>query len=230
MRHPQQQGGASNRGGWPQVAPAGSNYDAGRSATAKALREQLAATYLQVRLRSGPYSEGMREHDDITNAIEQHSDTVLRVCSLYFHGKPEREDAFQETFLKYAQSDKAFTDEEHVKAWLINVAANTCKDMLKRSDAKAVLLGEFEDTARQSWQHAESPSRFDELNEALQRLDASYRIALYLKYYEGYTAAEIARLLNIPENTVYTNLARGRKELKEVLTRGKREHEARRAG
>ena len=34
------------------------------------------------------------------------------------------------------------------------------------------------------------------------------------------TAAEIAAILNIPENTVYTNLSRGRDELKEVLTHG----------
>ena len=160
--------------------------------------------------------------------MKTHSDTVLRVCSLYFHGRPERDDAFQETFLKYAQSEKAFSDDEHVKAWLINVAANTCKDMLKRSEAKMVLLGELDDTARPSWtakpcepspdMSATSGNDLaDELNEALQQLDDKYRIALYLKYYEGYTAAEIAKVMNMPENTVHTNLARGRSKLKEVL-------------
>ena len=179
----------------------------------------------------------MRENGDITNAVKTHADTVLRICSLYFHGRPERDDAFQETFLKYAQTDKAFESGEHVKAWLINVAANTCKDMLKRADARAVLTDSFEDDARPSWGSAQGSgavgsgsftanapsggnSKIDELNEALQQLDDQYRIALYLKYYEGYAAAEIADLLNMPENTVYTNLARGRKQLKEVLTHG----------
>lgn len=165
----------------------------------------------------------MRGNADITSTIRQHSDTVLRVCSLYFHGRPERDDAFQETFIKYAQSGKAFADDEHVKAWLINVAANTCKDMLKRADAKTLLLDEFDEAARPSWNEGvEHSSRFDELNEALKQLNDNYRIVLYLKYYEGYTAAEIAELLNMPENTVYTNLSRGRNELKEVLTHGKR--------
>ena len=175
---------------------------------------------LQVDLRHRLHNGTMRENADSTSAIKRHSDTVLRICTLYFHGRPERDDAFQETFLKYTQSDKTFADDEHVKAWLINVAANTCKDMLKRADAKTILLDEFDDAAQPSWNAEGRPSKADELAAALQQLDGKYRIVLYLKYYEGYTAAEIAELLNMPENTVYTNLSRGRNELKEVLTNG----------
>ena len=167
----------------------------------------------------------MREHDDITRAIETHADTVLRTCSLYFHGRPECDDAFQETFIKYAQSDKAFADDEHVKAWLIRVAANTCKDMLKRAETQTVLTDRFDEAAQLSWQPESDRSRFEDLNVALQQLDDAYRIALYLKYYEGYSAAEIAEVMDMPENTVYTNLSRGRAKLKEVLTHGERQCE-----
>ena len=172
----------------------------------------------------------LRDSADIVNVVETHSDTVLRVCSLYFHGRPERDDAYQETFLKYAQSEKEFADSEHVKAWLIRVAKNVCVDMLKRAESKTILMDEFDDTAKVSWAagNSENPggggSAADDLNEALQQLDDNYRIALYLKYYEGYTAAEIAELMDMPENTVYTNLARGREKLKEVLTHGKDEN------
>ena len=167
----------------------------------------------------------MREHEDITNAVETHADTVARVCSLYFHGRPERDDAFQETFIKYAQSDKAFADDEHVKAWLIRVATNTCKDMLRRCDAKTVLVDQFEDAAQPSWSAEGGNDKLDELARALQQLDDRYRITLYLKYYEGYAAAEIAKMLSVPENTVYTNLSRGRAKLKEVLTHGERQRQ-----
>ncbi len=199
-----------------------------RPALSHSPRDRMIGVQLDFRWHS--YSETMRENVDIARTIEAHSNTVLRICSLYFHGRPERDDAFQETFLKYAQSDKVFSDDEHVKAWLINVASNTCKDMLKRAEAKTVLLNEFEDTAQPSWQNSESSiagspggdGRFEKLNEALQQLDDACRIALYLKYYEGYTASEIGELTNTPENTVYTNLARGRKQLKEVLTNDQR--------
>ena len=166
----------------------------------------------------------MRDSDDITRAIEVHSDTVYRVCSLYFRMRPERDDAYQETFLKYAQSPKEFADDEHRKAWLISVATNVCKDMLRRAESRTVLTDVIEDTARPSWQpedESEPSGRAEQLNEALQQLDDKYRLPLYLKYYEGYSAAEIAEMLGIPENTVYTNLSRGRDKLKEVLTRGR---------
>ena len=164
----------------------------------------------------------MRDSDDITRTVREHANTVARVCSLYFGSRPERDDAFQETFLKYAQEGRAFGDDEHRKAWLIRVATNVCKDMLKKAEAKVVLFDRIDDTAKPQWQPGiESSDRADELTEALRQLDEHYRVALYLKYYEGYKASEIAQTLGIPENTVYTNLARGREKLKEVLAHGR---------
>ena len=152
--------------------------------------------------------------------MRSYGGTVARVCSLYFGNRPERDDMFQETFLKYSLAEAEFTSEEHRKAWLIRVATNACKDLLKKAESKTVLLDEFDEAAQPQWQPGiESSDRADQLNKALRELDEKYRVPLYLKYYEGYTAAEIAQMTDTPENTVYTNLARGREKLKEVLTR-----------
>ncbi len=40
---------------------------------------------------------------------------------------------------------------------------------------------------------------------------------IYLFYYEGYQAAEIASVLGVPTATVHTRLARGRAKLKDIL-------------
>lgn len=40
---------------------------------------------------------------------------------------------------------------------------------------------------------------------------------VYLFYYEGYSAGEIAKIMHRKENTVYTWLNRARKALKEQL-------------
>ena len=46
---------------------------------------------------------------------------------------------------------------------------------------------------------------------------SDYRIALYMHYYEGYTAKEIAKITGSKENTVLSHLSRGRKQLKDIL-------------
>ena len=48
-------------------------------------------------------------------------------------------------------------------------------------------------------------------------LPEKYRTALYLFYYEGYSTAEIAKLLHILPATVRSRLDRGRKQLKQML-------------
>ena len=73
----------------------------------------------------------MRSEQDITAAVNRYGDTVMRICMVYLKSTADTEDIFQEVFLKYAQSDKAFENEEHKKAWIIKVAINACKDMIK---------------------------------------------------------------------------------------------------
>ena len=55
------------------------------------------------------------------------------------------------------------------------------------------------------------------LFQAVMGLPEKYRIAVHLHYYEGYTVAEMARLLSVREGTVKSRLARGRTLLKNTL-------------
>ena len=60
------------------------------------------------------------------------------------------------------------------------------------------------------------PEQYEVLDAVL-ALPEKYRDVIYLHYYEGYSAAEIGRILNRKENTVYSLLSRGRAMLKETL-------------
>ncbi|MEG1524311.1 MAG: sigma-70 family RNA polymerase sigma factor [Clostridia bacterium] len=55
------------------------------------------------------------------------------------------------------------------------------------------------------------------LSEALSRLSPLYRSVIYLYYYEGYQAEEIAKLLNRKADTVRTQLARARAQLANIM-------------
>ena len=76
----------------------------------------------------------MRSAKDIERAMTAHADAVWRACALHCASQADVQDAFQETFIKYAQADGTmFADDEHRKAWLLRVAINQCKDMLRDS-------------------------------------------------------------------------------------------------
>jgi len=68
---------------------------------------------------------------DIEDIYNRHVDTVYRVCFMFMKNKQETEDAVQTTFLKLMNSNIAFKDEAHEKAWLIVTASNVCKKQLK---------------------------------------------------------------------------------------------------
>lgn len=159
----------------------------------------------------------MRSRDEIREAMEAYADDVLRACTVYLREQADREDAFQETFYRFARSSATFEDGEHRKAWLIRVATNVCKDLLKsasyRTDSLDAETEKGVAPVGDDGQEGQRALESEALLEALGKLEEKYRVVLYLKYYEGYTAARISKVTGMPENTVYTNLARGKRKL-----------------
>lgn len=154
----------------------------------------------------------MRTETEVSNAIELYSDMVLRLCGVYLKNDADAEDIFQTVFLKYALNDKPFENAEHEKAWLIRVTVNACKDLLKSFfRSRTVPLTELPD-----YLSGLAPERLAVM-EAVWALPKAYRECIYLHYYEGYTAREIAAILHRNPNTVYTHLARGKAMLRDSL-------------
>lgn len=154
----------------------------------------------------------MRSEQEVNRAIEQYADTVRRLCMIHLKNYHDTEDIFQNVFLKYVLSSVIFENEEHERAWLIRVTINACRDFFKdffRSHTVPMeeLLG----------QAIEWTPDNNEVLEAVLSLPAKYRDVVYLYYYEGYSAVEIARILKKNQNTVYTLLTRSKKLLREKL-------------
>lgn len=154
----------------------------------------------------------MRSEQEVNSAIEQYSDMVLRLCMVNLKNNADAEDIFQTVFLKYAISNKHFESPEHEKAWMIRVTVNACKDLLKRFSRKHTIpleeLAEYVPDV--------TPEKYAVM-EAVWSLPKQYRDVIYLHFYEGYTAPEIAGILNRNPNTVYTHLHKGKELLKEAL-------------
>ena len=151
----------------------------------------------------------MRSEQEVNRAIERYADLVFRLCMVNLKNQADAEDVFQTVFLKYTLHNQPFASAEHEKAWLIRITVNACKDLLKSFFRRNTISLE-EAAATVSPEHAA-------VLEAVWSLPKDYRDAVYLHYYEGYTAPEIAAILKKNPNTVYTHLTRGRTMLKEIL-------------
>ena len=153
----------------------------------------------------------MRSEGETNRALELYGDTIRRICFVHLKNHADVEDVFQDVFLKYILHNRPFENDDHERAWLIRVAINACKDTLRNFFRKNVVA--FQELYKEPFYLQEE----SEVLEAVLKLPTKYRNVVYLHYYEGYSAVEIALILEKKENTIYTWLNRARKELKDFI-------------
>lgn len=116
----------------------------------------------------------------------------------------------QDALVQFLKAAPKLDTKEHEKAWLLHVAANLAKNRIKYNAVRQAdaLMEELA---------AEQREDLSFVWEAVRALPDKYREIVHLFYHEGYQTAQIAKILDMKESTVRSNLARGREKLKTVL-------------
>lgn len=144
---------------------------------------------------------------DIENPFRRYRDDVYRLALSYTKSIQEAEDVCQTVFLKLLQQERVAPDKE--KAWLMQVTANQCRNLLRSSWWRNTApLEEASDSVQ--------PKNL-EIYQAVMALPPKYRVVIYLRYYEELTTAEMGKLLHISQTAVTTHLSRAREMLKQQL-------------
>lgn len=158
----------------------------------------------------------MRENASRAEFRELYDRQIRRVYKLalvLLGSVADAEDVTQTVFLKAWEKTPKFRNENHETAWFLTTTHNQCRDLQKSYYRKHRTA--MEDAPEKS---VPLESNIDnEIWQALQSLPEKYRMVLYLYYYEGYPVKEISILLGRRESTLQTQLATGRKLLKERL-------------
>ena len=147
------------------------------------------------------------------DAYGRFADHVFSAAFSICRSKTDSDDVVQDTFIKYHFGDTEYDSEEHIKAWLLRTAVNKAKDIAESFRWKNVV----------TWEDYMDELQFEEpedsrLFEAVMQLPDKYLIVIHLFYYENMGIAEIADMLRRHEGTVKSQLNRGRKLLKNMLT------------
>ena len=153
----------------------------------------------------------MNENQQAERLANAYADAILRLSYTYLKNTCDAQDICQTVFVKLLTEPREFESAEHERAYVLRMAANACKDLLKSPWRKRTCG--LETVLEVPAPEAEDGSVLSAVN----GLPANYRIVIYLFYYEGYQAAEIGKILGVPTATIHTRLARGRARLKDML-------------
>ena len=135
---------------------------------------------------------------------------LYRVARTMLPQECDCEDAVQEALLRAWDRRETLRQEAYFDTWLIRILINQCKTFYRRRPPEPAEL--TEDIPQVTSE--ETP-----LLEELMALPRKQRVTLELHYIEGYSVAETARILRLPEGTVKWRLKRGRELLKQSLNR-----------
>lgn len=162
----------------------------------------------------------MNREEDISRVMELYGNSIYRMSYFILQSDQDAQDVLQETLLKYMQKAPDFHSKEHEKAWLLRVANNLCKDMLRFQKRNRYVdwndLQEQEQGSGIGGQDNNDPANIQLLAQIFM-LAEKYKRVIYLHYYEGYSVKEMAVILRISEGAVKKRLERGRSRLREIL-------------
>ena len=145
-------------------------------------------------------------------------DTVYRVAYHALNNSHDAEDVMQTVLLKLYEYKREFESEEHMKHWILRVAVNESRKLLRSFWRRtSVPLEEWRETA------APEDTEQAEVLQAVMALEPKYRLAVYLYYYEGLSVAETAAAMKAKVSTVQTWLLRARERLRKELTEEREE-------
>lgn len=142
--------------------------------------------------------------------LDTYGNSILRYAYSYLHNMSDAEEVLQDTLVQFLKTAPAFETRQHEKAWLLRVAGNLSKNRLAYNSVRRT--DELKDELV-----AESREDLSFVWDAVKTLPENYREVIHLFYYEGYSAKQIARLLQKKETTVRSDLHRGREKLRAVL-------------
>ena len=145
-----------------------------------------------------------REEDLFEKTYAAYGPALYRFCLTQMGAPADAEDVLQEVFCKRLYRAPDFAGPEQERRWLFRVAANQCRDELRRRRRTDPLPEELP-----------APGIEDlGLWERVEALPEKQRTVIHLHYAEGYSVEEIAGLLGTTASAVKMRLKRGREALR----------------
>jgi len=173
--------------------------------------------------------EGCEKHDRKSQRLlyKQFFGYAMSICIRYTRNYSDAMEVLNDAFMKVFTQIKKFDQSRSFKSWFRRILINSSIDHLKKEikyqeqqDIEELEVDNNHPRADQSIQH-------EELIRLIQQLTPAYRSVFNLYVIDGYGHEEIASILGISVGTSKSNLAKARRNLREMLKRIERNELAR---
>ena len=160
----------------------------------------------------------MDKHTYISELYRLYSDKVYAVCMKYLHNGDDAQDIMHDTYITAINKIGGLKNPKKAEKWLCAVAANKCKDYIKKNkpmyDSESY---EYENAATE-----ENPTENavidesvqNELREIVNSLPSSQKNVIAGFYFESKSVKQLANALSCTQNSVKVTLHRARKAIK----------------
>lgn len=163
------------------------------------------------------------DYSPASEIYDRYSARIYNFAFRFLKNAEAAEDATQEVFVKMLKHANQFQGDAKLSTWLFSIAANWCRDYLRKADNKAkeaedvlvTLPAPSEGSPERRLEQRENEHR---IQRALQALTPEQREAILLSRYQGLSYAEIAQIAGCSEGAVKTRVFRAMETLKKALT------------
>lgn len=152
---------------------------------------------------------------------ERYRQPLYRYCLARSSAPHEAEDLVSEVFLKAMESLPRYRDQGlPFIAFLYRVARNTAIDRTRKDKGSSLFDMAIEPRSSVDVEgDAARASDMDAVLGALRKIKPEYREVILLRFVEGYSAADIAKLLDKAEKAIWNLQQRGLERLRKELKR-----------
>jgi RNA polymerase sigma-70 factor, ECF subfamily len=173
-------------------------------------------TEILLKTAEGPREGADFEREDFEWILREHRAMVFSIAFNFLRNRSIAEELAQDVFLSLYQSLTSIKSREHLIFWLRKVTIRRCMDYSRR--LKLRTAASIDDIAEPSLTPAQPDVFLSKwLKRCVDALPEKARLILVLRYQEDLEPADIARVMNIPVNTVKSHLRRALARLREEL-------------
>jgi RNA polymerase sigma-70 factor (ECF subfamily) len=156
--------------------------------------------------------------DAFADLLREHQSMVFSIGWNYLRDEASAEELAQEVFLELFQKIASIESPAHLIFWLRKVMTHRCIDYTRRrKNRPGVALDDVPEPA--SFPSVPDPFVSVALRKLTAALPEKPRMVVLLRFQEDLDPSEIARVLDMPINTVKSHLQRSLAVLKEKLER-----------